>query len=281
MARIIASFQILLLLLSGLAMSPAAADAARPQRIVSMNQCTDLLLLMLVEPERVASISFISGQPQWMPPEYADVIRRLPSNRGLAEEVLALKGDLVVTESFNNQQTVHLLRRLGYTVAEFDAETGFKDIRANILRMGDLVGEPARARSIVAAFDTRLAALRAKAPAQPGIFADVGVNGWMSGDGTLMADVANAAGYRTLGQAMGVAGFRNLTLEQIVAARPDVIALSNAWTNPPSEATNALQHPAFRDLARTARVVDIPDRLTICGSPATLDAVELIANARR
>jgi iron complex transport system substrate-binding protein len=147
--------------------------------------------------------------------------------------------------------------------------------------MGDLVGEPARARSIVAAFDARLAALRAKALAQSGVFADVGVNGWMSGDGTLMAEVANAAGYRTLGQTMGVAGFRNLSLEQIVAAKPDVIALSNAWTSPPSEATNALRHPAFRDLARTAKVVDIPDRLTICGSPATLDAVELIANARR
>jgi iron complex transport system substrate-binding protein len=281
MARIIASFQILLLLLSGLVMSPAAADAPRPQRIVSMNQCTDLLLLMLVEPERIASISFVSRQPQWMPPEYADIIARLPTNRGLAEEVLALKGDLVVTESFNNRQTVQLLRKLGYKVAEFDAETGFKDIRANILRMGELVGESARARAIVAAFDARLAALRAQAPARAGVLADVGVNGWMSGDGTLMADVANAAGYRTLGQAMGVAGFRNLTLEQIVAARPDVIALSNAWSDPPSEATNALRHPALRDLARTATILDIPDRLTICGSPDTLDAVEMIAKARR
>ena len=285
MARIIASFQFLLLLLSGLAVSPAAADALRPQRIVSMNQCTDLLLLLLVDPERIASISFVSSQPQWTPPDYAGVISRLPSNRGIAEEVLALKGDLVVTESFNNRQTVQLLRRLGYSVAEFDAETGFSSIRANILRMGDLVGEAARAQAIVAAFDARLAGLRAKASAQTsagaGIFADVGVNGWVSGEGTLMADVANAAGYRTLGQAMGVAGFRNLSLDQIVAAKPDMIALSNAWTSPPSEATNALRHPAFRDLARSATRVDIPDRLTICGSPATLDAVELIEKARR
>ena len=281
MARIIASFHLFLLLLSGLAVSPAAADVARPQRIVSLNQCTDLLVLMLVPPERIASISFVTGQPQWIPPEYADLVTRLPANRGMAEEVLALKGDLVVTESFNNRQTVQLLRRLGYRVAEFDAETGFKDIRANILRMGDLVGEPARARTIVAAFDARLAALEAKSPAEAGIFAYVDVNGWMSGDGTLMADVANAAGYRTLGQAMGVAGFRNLTIDAIIAAKPDVIALSNAWTRPPSEATNALRHPAFRKLAQSAAVVDIPDRLTICGSPATLDAVELIANARR
>ena len=280
MARIIASFQFLLLLSLGLAVSPAAADGLRPQRIVSMNQCTDLLLLLLVDPDRIASISFVSSQPQWTPPDYAGLIARLPSNRGMAEEVLALKGDLVVTESFNNRQTVQLLRRLGYSVAEFDAETGFNSIRANILRMGDLVGEAARAQAIVTAFDERLAGLRAKASVKAGIFADVGVNGWMSGEGTLMADVANAAGYRTLGQAMGVTGFRNLSLDQIVAAKPDMIALSNAWTSPPSLATNALRHPAFRDLARTATLVDFPDRLTICGSPATLDAVELIEKAR-
>lgn len=281
MARIIANLHALLFLLSGLIISPAAAEVVRPQRIVSMNQCTDLLLLMLVEPERIASISFVSGQPQWMPPEFAGEIKRLPANRGLSEEVLALKGDLVVTESFNNQQTVQLLRRLGYKVAEFDAETGFKDIRANIIRMGDLVGEQARAEAIVAAFDARLASLRARAQVRAGIVADIGVNGWMSGNGSLMADVANAAGYQTLGQAMGITGFSNLTLEQIVSAKPDVIALSNAWTTPPSEATNALRHPALRELEKTATMVNVPDRLTICGSPFTLDAVEMLINARK
>lgn len=280
MARIIASFQIILLLL-GLAVSPAAADVQRPQRIVSMNQCTDLLLLLLVDPHRIASISFVSGMPQWTPPEYSGVIDRLPKNRGQAEEVLALKGDLVVTERFNNGQTVQLLRRLGYKVAEFDVETGFGDIRANILKMGDLVGERPRAEAIVAAFDARLASLKARASGGGRVLADIGVNGWMSGEGTLMGAVANAAGYRTLGQAMGVKGFRNLSLERIVAARPDAIAVSSAWTTPPSEATDALRHPALRELSRTATVIDIPDRLTICGSPATLDAVERIVDAKR
>ena len=279
MARIMAGFQ-MLLLLSGLAVSPAAADAPRPQRIVSMNQCTDLLLLMLVKPDRIASISFVSRQPQWTPPEFATEIAHLPINHGGAEKILTLRPDLVVTASFSETQTVKTLRRLGYPVAEFDAENSFQDIRANIRKMGALVGETARADQIVAAFDARLAHIKAQAPKHGGVFADVGVNGWMSGGGTLMAEAANAAGYQTLGQKLGVQGFANLSLEQIIAAHPDVVAMSNAWTHPPSEATDALRHPAFKALSETATFVDIPDRLTVCGSPDILDAVDMIAHAR-
>lgn len=279
MARIMASF-LMLLLLSGLAVPPAAADAPRPQRIVSMNQCTDLLLLMLAPPERIASISFVSRQPQWTPPEYASEIARLPVNHGGAEKILTLKPDLIVTARYSGTQTVQTLERLGYQVAEFDAESSFADIRSNIRKMGRLVGEEARAESIVAAFDARLSAIEAKAHENAGIFADVGVNGWMSGEGTLMAEAANAAGYQTLGQKLGVSGFANLSLEQIVAAHPDVVAMSNAWTHPPSEATDALRHPAFKALGKTATFIDIPDRLTVCGSPDILDAVEMIARAK-
>src|SRR5689334_12327258 len=76
---------------------PAAGDPAKPQRIVSLNQCTDLFVLMLAEPERIASLSFVSKQPQWTPPEYAAEIASIPINHALAEEILPAKPDLVVT----------------------------------------------------------------------------------------------------------------------------------------------------------------------------------------
>lgn len=280
MRRNMAGLLFLLLLLGGSAGSPAAADVPRPQRIVSLNQCTDQLLLLLVPPERVASVSFVSKQPQWEPPERKAVLDRIPSNRGTAEEALNLRPDLVVTTEYTGTQAVQLLRRLGYRVEEFKTEANFADIRANIRKMGALTGEQAKAEELVAAFEAHLAAIKARAKPNAGVFADVGVNGWMSGEGTLMAEIANAAGYRTLGQALGVSGFTNLSLEQIIAAQPSVVAISNAWTRPPSEATNALKHPAFRQLARTATFIDIPDRLTVCGLPSVLDAADLLEQAK-
>ena len=37
---------------------------AKPQRIVSLNLCTDQLLLQLVEPERIAALTYLSDDPR-------------------------------------------------------------------------------------------------------------------------------------------------------------------------------------------------------------------------
>lgn len=268
-------------LAGGLAMAEPPEQGRQPRHIVSMNQCTDQLLMLMVEPERIASISFVTHQPQWTPPEMKAAVAKLGANHALAEEILPMKPDLVVTGTYTGRNTVTLLRRLGYQVVEFEPEYTFDQIRSNIRKMGEAVGEPGRADQIVAAFDARLAAIKAKGATPKGVFADVGVNGWMAGDGTLMAEAANAAGYRTLGQTLGFSGFRYVSLEQIVAAAPDAIAPSNAWVDPPSQSTNALRHPALRRLMATSANVTIPERLLVCGSPYVLDAAEILANAQK
>jgi iron complex transport system substrate-binding protein len=260
---------------------PAMGEPAKPRRIVSMNQCTDQLLLLLVEPERIASVSFVTHQPQWTPPEMAGAVAGLGSNHALAEEVLTLKPDLVLTGVYTGRSATALLRKLGYTVVTFEPESTFDQIRGNIRKMGEAVGETQRAEDLIAAFDARLASIRAKAGAPRGILADVGVNGWMAGNDTLLAAAANAAGYRTLGQTLGYSGFRYVSLEQIIASAPDAVAPSNAWTHPPSLATNALRHPALKRLMETSANVTIPERLLVCGSPYVLDAAELLVEARR
>jgi iron complex transport system substrate-binding protein len=49
-----------LLLFLGVVLSVSAADAQqRPQRIVSMNLCTDELLMRMVDPSRIAAITHL------------------------------------------------------------------------------------------------------------------------------------------------------------------------------------------------------------------------------
>ena len=57
------------------------------------------------------------------------------------------------------------LDRLGLTVETFPIETGFADIRANMTRMGALLGREARAAELVAAMDAALAAPPSDGPA--------------------------------------------------------------------------------------------------------------------
>lgn len=254
------------------------ALAAPPMRVASMNQCTDQLLLLLAPDEAIASLSFVSGQRPWLDPAQEARIGRLPVNRGGAEEMVRLNPDLIVTSAFSDPLGLSLLRRLGYRVETFEPETSIEEVRASIRRMGVLIGASRRAEAVIREFDEGLAALRDGR--RRGVLAEIGVGFWVPGAGTLSAGIAGAAGYATLGEKLGYSGYRYLSLEELLRARPDLIALSNAWSSPPSLSTGALQHPALRRIAGETAFVDLPDRLTICGSPALLEAVARLVRAR-
>lgn len=272
-----------LLLVWGAVLSVYAADAqVRPQRIVSMNLCTDELLMRIVDPSRIASVTYLSQQPINAPLGLNAIASKLKVNHGLAEEVLMQDPDLILAGRFTSTTAVSLLRSIGYKIIIFDPENTLDDMRANIRKLGEAVGEPARAEQVIADFDARLAALQKQIP--PGekpVFADIGVNNFIAGENTLYTHVVNAGGYRTLGQALGFEGFRNVPLEEILSTNPALISTATPWTSPPSMSTMALRHPALRAMVESTPQVTIPERYTTCGAPSMLGAVEILVAARK
>lgn len=267
-------------LMCGLAACLCAAGAAaqdRPQRIVSLNLCTDELLMRLVDSDRIASITYLSHQPQSAPPDLAELAARLPANRGQAEEVAMQDPDLVVAGLYAARATVGLLRRLGYRVVEFPPAADFDDIRANIRAMGEAVGEPERAEALIADMNARLAMLPGDGGPGSPVFAALGANLATPGRGTLGASAIRAAGYRPLGEALGYDGERNATLEDVILARPEVIAAATDWASPPAMASQILDHPALKALDAVRPAEPAPARLWACGSPLVAEAAEIIA----
>jgi iron complex transport system substrate-binding protein len=254
-----------------------AEPPARPQRIVSTNLCIDQLLLQLVEPERIVSLSYLSFETG----AGAAVGGDMRPNRGGAEEIVALKPDLVFAGSFSTLTTTPLLKRVGIDVVLIEAETSFDDMRASLRRLGAAVGETDRAEAVIAKFDADLAALQARIPAgEMPIYAQVSTNNWIAGDDTLDATISNAGGFRTLGQALGYSGFRSIPLEALIQTKPDVLSTATPYSNPPAMATQALTHPLLRRMARTIPRLDIPSRYTECATPASLEAVRMLVEMR-
>ncbi len=263
-----------------IALLPSVARAAPPQRIVSLNLCTDELLLLLAPRERIASISYLSQRPEGAPPGMEKLAMSFPINYGLAEQVLLHQPDLVVAGAYAARPAVALLRKLRYRVVDFAPEQNFDDMRRNIRQMGALVGDPARAETVIAAFEQRLAEIQKNiGPARP-VYANIGVNNFMPGKNTLPAAVTNAAGYRTLGEAIGFEGYRNLPMERLLLAKPDLMTRLTPFTNPPSMATQDLNHPALRKLAARTEQVAIPERFWVCAAPSSLKAVQMLAEKR-
>lgn len=268
-----------LLLAAAVSFALPAFAAAPPQRIASLNLCTDQLLLMLVPRARIASVTDWARKPESS--YMAAAARDVPTNGGLVEAVLPQHPDLILAGTFTDVTLVQLLRKLGYRVEVVAIPQNLAEARDHILHFGELVGAQAAARALVADMDTRLRRIP-PAPVPAPLAAVYAPNGVTVGRGTVLAEIIERAGWRNLGSELEVEGYGQLSLEQLLAAQPQLIVLdvTSDRDGGGSIAHGYLDHPALAALARTAHSVVMPPRLSECVGPMTVDAIELLAAQR-
>ncbi|WP_421707236.1 ABC transporter substrate-binding protein [Algihabitans sp.] len=267
------------LLFAGLAVP--SLSAAPPQRVVSLNVCSDQLLILLAEPERIAAVSYLATDPDIS--VLAEAAQVFTPTTGRLEEVLELRPDLVLAGTFTTRPTVFALRRLGIPVVELSPARSFADIRANLRQVAGLLQRPEEAERLIAAFDAALAeveAARSDGPSgvRPRV-AVYGANGWSAGPGSLRHAVLEAAGLRNLATEALIGTRSHLPLEVLVAARPEVIVTSGRAPQAPAMAEALLSHPAFLELRDRSRFVAVPQALWTCGTPLVVEAVRRLAEA--
>lgn len=254
-----------------------SADAAEmPQRVVSINVCTDQLALLLSGQGQLQSVSYLSQDPELS--VMAAKARKVPVNHAQAEEVFLMKPGLVLAGTFSSRATVGLLRRLGVRVEEFAPARSFADIEDHLRRMGELLGRQAEASSEVDKMKSALAAIRL--PAHRKTVALYYANSYTSGRGTLVDEAVRLAGLENLADKAGVSGSAPLPLEKLVLEKPDILVRSSR-DRAPALAFENFEHPALRALEKQARAVTIADNLTVCGGPFSVEAVAELAEAAR
>jgi iron complex transport system substrate-binding protein len=256
-----------------LAPAPAAAEPA-PQRVVSINLCTDQLAMLMAAPGQLRSVSFLATEKGTS--MMVDEASRYRLNHGQAEEIFLMQPDLVLAGTYTAKATVSLLKELGFRVEQFKPASSFDDVRASLIRMGVLLHREQRAAELVAKLDQGLSDLATrKVPARTAAF--YYANSYTSGSGTLADAIVKAAGLTNMGETLGFKGMTRLPLELLVAANPDIIIEGDSQYGAPALAKENFVHPAFKALS--GRVVPIPDKYTICGAPFTLEASRMLQRA--
>ena len=154
-----------------------------------------------------------------------------PSRALNVEAILALGADAVVAK----EDLRPALEGKGLRVLWVPSAMGLADIPPMVTALGDLVGEPERARDLVASLEAARADLERATARLPRVrvYSEVGRQGRSSGRGTLMDALIRLAG------GVNIAGEQDLaapvlTAEAIVAADPEVILLS-PWSASPEE----------------------------------------------
>ncbi|MCV6574378.1 MAG: ABC transporter substrate-binding protein [Cohaesibacter sp.] len=248
-----------------------SAQAAAPARVVSMNLCTDQLAMLLTGKEQLISVSYLAARESSS--LMADQAKGIGTNHGLAEEIFRLKPDLVLAGTFTTRATVNLLKKLDIRVEEFPPAYSMEDIKINLLRMGELLGQQGRAFELQTQFERDLSLIKAEQTARQKVIGSYGANSYTSGFGTLENDIVKAAGLTHMGEALGVKGTIKLPLESLLRAQPDYIMSWQQWSERPGRSTEILHHPVLERSFGKERRLYADSRYWICGLPLVIEAI--------
>lgn len=266
-----------------LALMPAslAAQTTKPQRIVSLNLCTDILLFDLVAPARIAALSPSSNDPRASP--IAERVQSFLRIRGEAEEVLALSPDLVLAAEFTAPATISMLERLKLRVVKIPMAQDIAGVRISLMSVAEATGDVDEGRAAVAAFDARLAQAREinAVDAEKPTALIYQINGIVSGTGRLEDEALSLTGFRNLAPVLHADRGGRVSIEAIVAHPPDLLLFAGPSNEYRTVVADALTHPALKTVMRDRATMVLPWRNWICGSPYVADAIEALVEARR
>jgi iron complex transport system substrate-binding protein len=249
--------------------SATAPHPARPQRIVSLNLCSDQYLLALADRAQIAGLTR-NAKNRDMSAAAGEVgdIRILSQS---AEEILAIDPDLVVGMPARRGGLMAALSGRHYRIVDLESAESYADIAAQIRVVARAVGHPDRGEALIARMDRELAAL--PRPGQGAVAAYYQRRGYLTGTGTLVDDLMRRLGLTNLATRLGKPVLLQLSLEELVAARPDYLIVESATDRVTDQGTEMLHHPVLKDMPR----LRIPQAWTVCGGPAYVLAAKALA----
>lgn len=235
-----------------------AASAA--VRVASLNMCTDEYLLLLAQPQQIASVSRLSRDPAdsslWR------LGQRFPGNRGDLESALRTRPNLLITMGGDGRATVMIAQRMGLRTIDLPFPMTIGDVAANMDLVAASLGQPGRSL----AWKRRLARLQSsRQPSRDAIFLGAG---------------GNSVGAQSVeAEWMGLAGLRQRALQggratlELLATRPPSVLLRSAYRRTERSLGQVwLDHPLAKPKA--SKIITVDGRPWTCAGPLMLGEVE-------
>jgi iron complex transport system substrate-binding protein len=256
--------------------APTVAQA--PKRVVTVNLCLDQVALRLAAPGQLVGVSYLSHDRRLS--VLADRAHAIAPVRATVESIVERRPDLVIFDRDAHAGIKRLVRQTGVRILEVPWASSLEDAERLIEQIGAALGRGDEGRAIVA--DMRGQRLRLAQAGPPRALAAVlQANRGTAGRGSLMDELLQLAGFRNLAAELGIPAYGRLPLEAVLAGQPDLLVLDGEANTHPARATEFVDHNALRALAGRSHLVSIPVRYTVCAGPENVEALKLLAEARR
>lgn len=235
--------------------APAAADSAPAKRptIVSLNPCLDAILVEVAQPGQVLALSHYSRDPGSSSIAQG-IAARYGVTGGTAEEVIALKPDLVLASIYLPQPTRTALTRAGLKVETFGSPTSIAESVDQVREVAALAGQGAAGEALAA---------KIAAPS-PSPLPPVSALLWqpgeiVAGEATLIAELMRDEGFTSHAEANGLGQADRVSLEWVIKHRPTVLLVAGD--------SQGQRHPLIKGAWKRMLIADFDPALLYCGGP--------------
>ena len=235
--------------------APAVAHPA-PRRIVSLNACLDAILVHVADRGQIAALSHYAREP--VGSTISEVAKTLPFTWETAEEVIALRPDLVLTSRHSALATRNALGRMNIPTELFAVPDSVAASLDQVREVARLVGRPARGEALIY---------------QP--------NGFAAGRGTLMDEMMTRAGFDNVAGRYGLGKWGNVPVERLLADPPQVLLSGTPVLGSRTWADRVMRHPALASLSGRMVQAQLEEKLLYCGGPVLIQTAAALAEARR
>lgn len=251
-----------------------AAAADTPQRVVSINLCTDELVLALAHPDQVRSVSYVVKDPAQS--TWAFQAKAYPANYNRIEEIVQLRPDLVVANYFSGHGVLPYLQQQRVTTLIVPQIHSFAELKLQLQRLGAALNNPHAAEHVFSKLDLDLQSARRKIhyPKYRALIFRPG--GLTENRPSFIVELLEHAGLTNAAAELSSAAWPRVNAETLAQLKPDLILFIGSSKSESALAYEKMQHAVFQRYVAQKRILYLPVNLFSCGSSASVQALELL-----
>jgi len=251
-----------------------------PQRVVSINLCTDELAIQLARPGQLVAVTFLVKDP--LSSVYYKSAKPFASHNNSLEQIVSYKPDLILASQYTPSALLGRLRQLGFKIFVLPVARSIAQVNANIITVGHKLGNVAVAKKIVEQNTRLISAINLGVAVNKTLNVIVYLPGGMSHSGKgLMSQLVRMAGMQNIAAIKGYTGWRSVSIEQLLLWNPDLLLVIQSYSQFRSMANELFNHPAIQFFRKQNRIVTIPVQWLSCGSPSTLKILKGLIMSRK
>ena len=255
--------------------APLGAEPAPAKQVISLNLCTDQLLMALADPGQIAALSPLARDP--LLSNMAEEAQTFRIIKPRSETLLQIQPDLVLTAPYEHRLTRQILTNHRIEIMTMGVWTSLEAGKEQIRQLARRLGHIDRGQMLINRIDEAMARVMPVSTARSML--EIERRLYVPGTQSLVADLVRQWGLTNHADRLGVGQGGFVALERLLGDRPDVLLVTDSSPMVEDMGIALLRHPALNTVFDEKRRIGIPTRLSLCGGPQTPALIRHLSQA--